>query len=59
MTDTATETPNPAETEAILTVTETALPVVLEVRSAEDDPANTSLKITVTGSNMPEYTYPL
>lgn len=59
MTDTATNAPQPADTDAILTVTDTALPVVMEVRSAEDDPANTSLKITVTGSNMTEFTYSL
>lgn len=45
--------------EAILTVTDVALPVVMEVRATEDDPANTSLKISVTGANMSEFTYSL
>ena len=43
----------------VLALTETALATVLEVRASEDDPANTALKVGITGSNMTEYVYAL
>ena len=42
-----------------LTVTEAALAVVLDVRAGEDDPANTALRVSITGSNMTDFTYAL
>ena len=42
-----------------LTVTEAALEVVLDVRAGEDDPANTALRVAITGSNMTDFTYAL
>lgn len=57
MTDTATTTETDEQT--ILTVSETALPVVLDVRAGEDDPVGTALRVSVTGSNMTEFTYSL
>jgi len=44
---------------APLTVTESALGVVLEVRASEPDPANTALRVAITGSNMTEFSYAL
>jgi Fe/S biogenesis protein NfuA len=46
-------------TSAPLTVSETALATVLEVRAGEDDPAGTALRVAITGSNMTEYVYSL
>lgn len=43
----------------VLSVSETALATVLEVRASEDDPPNTALRVGITGSNMTEYTYDL
>ena len=42
-----------------LTVTEEALAVVLDVRAGEDDPANTALRVAITGSTMTDFTYAL
>ncbi len=42
-----------------LTVSEAALAVVLDVRASEDDPANTALRVAITGSNMTDFTYAL
>ncbi len=56
MTDTAT---TETDEQTILTVSETALPVVLDVRAGEDDPVGTALRVSVTGSNMTEFTYAL
>ncbi len=42
-----------------LTVTDAALAVVLDVRAGEDDPANTALRVAITGSNMTDFTYAL
>ncbi len=42
-----------------MAVSETALATVLEVRAQEDDPANTALKVAITGSNMTEFQYAL
>jgi len=42
-----------------LTVTAAALEVVLDVRAGEDDPANTALRVAITGSNMTDFTYSL
>lgn len=57
-------TENPAVETAVdptkpLAVSETALATVLEVRAQEDDPANTALKVAITGSNMTEFQYGL
>ena len=46
-------------TQPVLTVTEAALEIVLGVRSAEDEPERTALRVAITGSNMTEYTYGL
>ena len=43
----------------VLAVSETAMSTVLEVRASEDDPANTALKVGITGSNMTEFVYAL
>jgi Fe/S biogenesis protein NfuA len=43
----------------VLAVSAVALTTVLEVRASEDDPANTGLKVGITGSNMTEFTYAL
>lgn len=42
-----------------LTLTAAALEVVLDVRAGEDDPANTALRVAITGSNMTDFTYAL
>jgi len=42
-----------------LTVSEAALAVVLDVRAGEDDPAGTALRVSITGSNMTDFTYAL
>ncbi len=57
-------TENPADQAAAdprkpLVVSEAALATVLEVRAQEDDPANTALKVAITGSNMTEFQYAL
>lgn len=44
---------------APLQVTEAALATVLDVRAAEDDPANTALRVAITGSNMTDFVYQL
>jgi Fe/S biogenesis protein NfuA len=46
-------------TEAPLTVSETALATVLDVRAGEDDPAATALRVAITGANMTEFAYQL
>jgi len=46
-------------TEQPLTITESALATVLEVRAGEDDPASTALRVAITGSNMADFTYSL
>ncbi len=48
----------PAE-DAVLTVTETAITKILELREAEDDPSTLALRVSVTGIRGPEYTYDL
>ena len=48
-----------ADTDVILSVTETALATVLEVRATEDDPEGTALRIAVTGANMTDFQYAL
>tara|TARA_B100000686_G_scaffold349429_1_gene442803 strand:+ start:296 stop:931 length:636 start_codon:yes stop_codon:yes gene_type:complete len=40
-------------------VTDAALAKVLEVRSEEEDPEGTGLRVTITGSNGPEFAYDL
>jgi Fe/S biogenesis protein NfuA len=42
-----------------LTVSAEALATVLDVRSGEDDPAGTALRVAITGSNMTDYVYAL
>ena len=42
-----------------LEVTDAALAKVLEVRSEEDDPEATGLRVTITGVNGPEFSYDL
>lgn len=53
-----------ASPEQPLIVTESALATVLDIRAAEDDPAQTALKVEITGSKMvslakAEFTYEL
>lgn len=55
---------NTASLDKPLTVTETALATVLEIRAAEDDPGQTALRIEITGTKMislakAEFTYEL
>jgi len=47
------------EDEVVLTVTETAITKILELRESEDEPAGLALRVAVTGSRGPEYTYDL
>ena len=42
-----------------LEVTDAALSTVLEVRSEEDNPESTALRVAITGSNGPEFSYDL
>lgn len=42
-----------------LTVSGEALATVLDVRAGEDDPANTALRVEITGSNMTDFVYAL
>lgn len=42
-----------------LTVSEAAMATVLDVRAGEDDPANTALRVEITGSNMTDFVYAL
>jgi len=53
-----------APSETPLTVTDTALATVLEIRAAEDDPGQTALRVEITGTRMvalakAEFTYEL
>ncbi|HJM28380.1 MAG: NifU family protein [Acidimicrobiales bacterium] len=43
----------------VLEVTDAALAKVLEVRSEEDNPQSTGLRIRITGANGPEFSYDL
>ena len=43
----------------VLEVTDAALAKVLEVRSEEDDPETTALRVSITGANGPEFSYDL
>jgi Fe/S biogenesis protein NfuA len=45
--------------EVVLTVTESAIAKILELRESEDDPSGLALRIAVTGVRGPEYTYDL
>ena len=40
-----------------LEVTDAALSTVLEVRSEEENPESTALRVAITGSNGPEFSY--
>ena len=42
-----------------LEVTEAALSTVMEVRSEEENPESTALRVTITGANGPEFSYDL
>lgn len=53
-----TATPD-AEASEVLRVTDEALTKVLEVRAGEDDPSELALRIEITGTSGPEYTYDL
>ncbi len=48
-----------AEEQVILTVTETAITKILELRESEDEPQGLALRVAVTGVRGPEYTYDL
>ncbi|MDH4077872.1 MAG: NifU family protein [Acidimicrobiia bacterium] len=56
---TTTESTDDLTTGMPLTVTESALATVLEVRAGEDDPAGTALRVAITGANMTEFAYSL
>lgn len=56
---TTTESTDDLTTGVPLTVTESALATVLEVRAGEDDPAGTALRVAITGANMTEFAYSL
>ncbi|HEU5081880.1 MAG TPA: NifU family protein [Acidimicrobiales bacterium] len=58
MSTTETEAPQTTD-EVILSVTETAVAKILELREAEDEPAGLALRVAVTGIRGPEYTYDL
>lgn len=45
--------------EVVVTVTDTAIAKILELRESEDDPADLALRLAVTGIRGPEYTYDL
>src|SRR3954469_18247179 len=47
------------ETDPVFAITDAAMAKVLEIRSAEDDPASLCLWIEVTGANGVDYTYDL
>lgn len=62
MSETATPTSPPPEPEAdvpILTVSDAALEKVLEIRDAEEDSANTGLRVVIVGTAGVEYDYDL
>ena len=44
---------------AALEITEAALSTVMEVRSEEENPESTALRVTITGANGPEFSYDL
>lgn len=56
---TATEPAEGRDEQVVLTVTETAIAKILELRESEEDPADLALRIAVTGVRGPEYTYDL
>lgn len=58
MSTTQTEAPQTTD-EVILSVTETAVAKILELREAEDEPTGLALRVAVTGIRGPEYTYDL
>jgi Fe/S biogenesis protein NfuA len=59
MATTESEAPQSTEEDVILTVTETAVTKILELREAEDEPAGLALRVAITGMRGPEYTYDL
>ena len=58
MSTTETEVPETTD-DVILTVTETAITKILELRASEDEPAGLALRVAITGVRGPEYTYDL
>jgi Fe/S biogenesis protein NfuA len=59
MATTESEAPETTDEEVVLTVTETAITKILELRESEDEPAGLALRVSVTGVRGPEYTYDL
>jgi Fe/S biogenesis protein NfuA len=59
MATTETEAPESTTEDVVLTVTETAIAKILELRESEDEPAGLALRVAVTGVRGPEYTYDL
>lgn len=47
------------ETDVILSVTDAALETVLGIRAGEDNPDQLALRVEITGSSGPEFTYDL
>ncbi len=47
------------DTRAVLSVTDTALDKIVELRGAEEEPATLGLRVAVTGSSAGDYTYDL
>jgi len=59
MATTESEAPQSTDEDVILTVTETAITKILELREAEEGPADLALRVSITGMRGPEYTYDL
>jgi len=59
MATTEPEAPETTTEDVVLAVTESAITKILELRESEDEPAGLALRVAVTGSRGPEYTYDL
>jgi len=59
MATTEPEAPETTAEDVVLSVTETAITKILELRESEDEPGGLALRVAVTGSRGPEYTYDL
>lgn len=59
MATTETEARESTAEDVVLTVTETAITKILELRESEEEPAGLALRVAVTGVRGPEYTYDL
>jgi Fe/S biogenesis protein NfuA len=55
----ATAAPERTTDQVVFTVTPTAIERILELRTAEDDPAGLALRVEITGTNGVEYAYDL